>query len=311
MQTRTHHVLIGLFVLLACAGAMVFGLWLSQSNGNDARHYQVLFTESVRGLSVGSLVEYNGIAVGEVAGLRLDPTDPARVLARIRVRRDVPVRADTEATLAMQGLTGRSIIQLRGGTLGSPMLDAAPNVEPVITARPSSVARMLDQGEHTVANLNALILAAQPLFAPDNIAHMQQTLENLAQLTHTLNTQSAQAGAVLVSVQDATRSIQKTFQNVSTLTRDLQRTVATHAPHIASNLDRSAASLADGLHEAHQLLRHTQGPLRQSLQGATAIGPALQELRATLAALRNTVERLNQDPAAYLLNRSPLQEFTP
>jgi len=39
--------------------------------------------------------------------------------------------------------------------------------------------------------------------------------------------------------------------------------------------------------------------------------PALRELRATLAALRTTLERLDADPAAYLFNRSPLPEFTP
>jgi len=312
METRAHHILIGLFVLLSGLGAMAFGLWLSQSrNGDDMRHYQIIFLESVRGLSVGSVVEYNGIAVGDVASLRLDPANPGHALARIRVHADTPMRQNTEAALAMQGLTGRSIIQLSGGTGESPALQSRQGEDPVIVARPSPVARILDQGEHTVANLNALILSAQQLLAPENIAHLRQTLAHLAQLSHTLAAQGEHVGDVLAAARSATQHISQTAQAVTALAQGLHTAVDAHAPRIVANLDHSAASLLSILRQADALLRESHAPLRSGLQGTSAIGPALRELRATLAALRTALERLNQDPAGYLLNRNPLQEFTP
>lgn len=55
----------------------------------------MVFNEAVSGLSKGSSVQYSGIKVGDVVSLRLDPQDPRRVLARIRLAGDTPVKEDT------------------------------------------------------------------------------------------------------------------------------------------------------------------------------------------------------------------------
>jgi len=123
METRAHHVLIGLFTVIVVAGALLFGLFLAKSSvDREFKDYQVVFNEAVSGLSNGSSVQYSGIKVGDVISLRLDPKDPRRVLARIRLGGDTPVKEDTQAKLALTGVTGTSIIQLSGGTPQSPTL---------------------------------------------------------------------------------------------------------------------------------------------------------------------------------------------
>ena len=123
METRAHHVLIGLFTVIVVAAALLFGLWLAKSSSDrQFSEYQVVFNEAVSGLSQGSAVQYNGIKVGDVTQLKLDPKDPRKVLARIRVGGDTPVKQDTHAKLTMTGVTGLSIIQLSGGSPGSPAL---------------------------------------------------------------------------------------------------------------------------------------------------------------------------------------------
>ena len=92
METRAHHVLIGLFTVIVVAGALLFGLWLAKSSvDTEFKDYEVVFNEAVSGLSRGSPVQYSGIKVGDVISLRLDPKDPRRVLARIRLAGDTPV----------------------------------------------------------------------------------------------------------------------------------------------------------------------------------------------------------------------------
>ena len=124
METRAHHVLIGLFSVIVIGAALLFGLWLAKS-GSEGKfnYYDIVFNEAVSGLSQGSSVQYSGIKVGDVAFLRLDPKDPRKVWARIRVVASAPIKQDTTAKLALTGITGTSIIQLSSGTPASPMLE--------------------------------------------------------------------------------------------------------------------------------------------------------------------------------------------
>src|SRR5690625_424711 len=102
METRAHHVIIGVFVVVAVAAALLFTLWLWQPTADrDYNYYIVGFNRPVSGLSEGSRVEYSGIRVGEVMDLSLNPEDPRRVRALIRVEKETPVNVDTKADLAL------------------------------------------------------------------------------------------------------------------------------------------------------------------------------------------------------------------
>ena len=59
------------------------------------------------------------IKVGEVMDLRIDLDNCNRVIARIRVASEVPVKTDTEARLEPIGLTGVTLIQLSPGSAGA------------------------------------------------------------------------------------------------------------------------------------------------------------------------------------------------
>ena len=62
METRAHHVLIGLFTVITVGAALLFGLWLGKSTiDREFSYFEVLFNEEVSGLTPGSAVEYSGI----------------------------------------------------------------------------------------------------------------------------------------------------------------------------------------------------------------------------------------------------------
>ena len=57
METRAHHVLIGLFVVAAIISGALFSLWLNQSTRDQSyTQYEVLFHQGVSGLSEGNSV---------------------------------------------------------------------------------------------------------------------------------------------------------------------------------------------------------------------------------------------------------------
>ena len=104
MERKAHYALIGLFTFAVVAGAFGFIFWLHHSSGKkQAVSYRVIFDSSVSGLQVGGNVLFNGIRVGEVTNLRLDPDNPRQVVALLAVNKATPIRSDTRVGLEFAG----------------------------------------------------------------------------------------------------------------------------------------------------------------------------------------------------------------
>ena len=104
METRARYALIGLFMLAVIAASFAFVYWLENTGGFlDRASYRIQFSSPVPGLLVGSAVNFNGIRVGEVTELALDPADPRSVVATIAVEKNIPIRSDTEVNVDVQG----------------------------------------------------------------------------------------------------------------------------------------------------------------------------------------------------------------
>src|SRR5919205_373660 len=122
METRANYVVIGLFTLAVIAGGFGFVYWFSRAgDGGERATYRVVFDGAVSGLRTGGWVLFNGIKVGEVSDLKLNPQNPRQVVATVIIDKAVPVRADTRVGLDFQGLTGIASISVKGGAP-----DAAP-----------------------------------------------------------------------------------------------------------------------------------------------------------------------------------------
>src|ERR1700733_15818383 len=100
METPAPFVFIGLFLLAIVGAPFGFVYWLHNTGGLGERTvYRVRFENTVSGLLTGAGVLFNGIRVGEVTDLKLDPDNPREVMATITVAAATPVRADAQAGL--------------------------------------------------------------------------------------------------------------------------------------------------------------------------------------------------------------------
>jgi len=123
METSARYILIGLFGIAAITGAFLFVYWLKAVGGPGERAiYRVQFEHTVSGLRPGSAVLFNGVRVGDVTGVALDPGRPSQVTAEIAIGRDTPVRSDTRVDVDIQGLMGSPSLLLQGGSPASPRL---------------------------------------------------------------------------------------------------------------------------------------------------------------------------------------------
>ena len=164
MEVRARYVQMGLFTLAVLALGFGFVYWLNNASGfGDRVAYRVQFEGPVAGLLRGSAVLFNGIRVGEVTDLRLDPAKPRQVQATIAVDRSTPVRKDTEVSVDFQGLTGSAVVTLTGGS--SPdALSGTKGEPPLLTARSDAGQTMSQSARDVLHRLDGILAEnAQPL----------------------------------------------------------------------------------------------------------------------------------------------------
>jgi len=187
METKAHHVLVGLFALILIAGGGVFAVWLGKvSFDEDYAFYDVVFEGPVRGLRESAEVRFNGIQVGEVTSLGLD--GQSRVIARVRVLAQTPVRVDSFAQLEPQGLTGLSYILISGGAPDAQrLLSPASRQPPRIFARRAQLEGLVEGSEDVLDAAQLTLFRLSELLSDQNVEEFSATLVNLREITDRLN----------------------------------------------------------------------------------------------------------------------------
>jgi len=312
METRAHHVLIGLFTVIVVAAALLFGLWLAKSSTDrQFAEYQIVFNEAVSGLSQGSAVQYNGIKVGDVNQLKLDPKDPRRVLARIRLGADTPIKQDTHAKLALTGVTGMAVIQLSGGSPGSPALTAPDGGPPVIVADPSPLSKLLSNGEDVMTNINDVVSRASQLMSDENVARISRTLDHLDKATGAVADQRDDIRALLSQLALASKQATATLEQTEQLARSANGLVDQQGRATLESARNAMASLERSTAAIDRLLNDNRASLDGGMQGLGELGPAVRELRDAANSLRGITRKLDDNPAGFLLGRDRSKEFVP
>ncbi|MBP3983129.1 MCE family protein [Pseudoxanthomonas helianthi] len=307
METKANYVLIGAFTLLTGIGMLLFGLWAAKySSDRTWQDYHVVFREAVTGLSVGSPVQYNGIAVGSITKLSLSPNDPGQVVARLRVDASTPIKADTRAKLAITSLTGPTIIQLTGGTPQSPALTAVDRSEaPLIQTTPSALQNISDTANRIVERLDTV-------FSDKNVASIGNTLQNLDDISSSLAAQKDDLRALIVNAREAAAKLDTTLATTNGTMERLDRNLVQQLPQLVNKLDGTLAKLDSAADNADAILGENRTAINSfANDGLGQLGPTLTELRSLVRDLRRISDRLEGNPARYLLGRDAPKEFEP
>lgn len=304
METRAHHILIGFCTLLAGACLLVFVLWMSRSGSDgEIKRYDILFREPVSGLSVGSAVQYSGIRVGEVERLTLDPDDPRQVWARVRMSASTPVKTDTRARLALLNITGASSIELSQGTPESAFLGGGNSI-PVIEAEPSPLTQLRLSSEELLVNVTSLVENANRMLSEENAAYVTRVLTNLDTVTTALAEEQQVLRAGLQSLVTA-------GNDMSRLINTIEDQMLAHGQPMLESASDTVASMERVSLQIEELIAENRSALNQGMQGVAEIDPAMRELRSALGSLNQLINRLNEDPAGFLIGGDNIREYQP
>jgi phospholipid/cholesterol/gamma-HCH transport system substrate-binding protein len=195
MEIKARYVLVGAFVLVVIAGVFSFVYWLETISGRGERAvYRVRFERTVSGLRPGSAVLFNGLRVGEVTELALDPGSPERITATIAIQKATPVRTDTRVDVDVQGLMGTPSVLLQGGTPQAPRLGSVVG-EPLV-AGPGAGADTMQTARQALRRIDDLLAAnAEPLHA---------TIANFETFSNALARNSDRIDGILTGVERMT-----------------------------------------------------------------------------------------------------------
>lgn len=306
MEPRAHHVMIGLFTVIVIAIGLIFALWLGKYGKNTSRsNYVVVFNEPVRGLARGGAVQFNGIRVGDVVDLSIDPNDIRNVRALISIQSAIPVKVDTVARLVITGITGVSVIALSSANPDSPALQASSDQPyPVIIASPSPLSQIMQNGDTLLSSMTELVHNANRLLSAENSDKVSRALSHLESVTTVIAENRDDINTVLSSMAKASQTLNETLVAVNRLVASEGQPSLRSARHALDSVDKAATQVA-------RLVQENQGAVAAGMQGLGELGPTLQELRMTLATLRSTLRKLNDNPAGYLMGAETLTEVSP
>jgi len=312
METRAHHLVIGLFTVVAVIAALGFALWLGKAaTDREMTYYEVGFDRPVGGLDTGNAVLFSGIRVGDVADLRLDPEDPRLVRALIRIDAEIPIREDTSAGLALANITGSMNIQLQGGSPERPRLQGSYENPPLIQAEPSPLSSLLADGETLITGLNQLLINANRLLAEENTDRVEQILVNLEQLSDDLAARSGELGAVVEIADRLGEEASALLRALAGLSQSAEALVEADGRQALESAGQAMGSLQGMAQRLEALLGSNEEALGRGMQGLGDLGPTIRELRNTLDTLGRITRRLEENPADFLLGREPIEEFSP
>jgi len=248
LETRANNALIGLFTLAVIAAALGFVVWFARlADNTKANHYQVVFSGSISGLTVGSSVLFNGIRVGQVDSLDLMPDDPSRVVGRITVKESTPVKVDTRARMEFQGLTGGAYIQLYGGSSNAPPLEPPPDQEfATIYAERSELQNLVDGARDTVTQA-AQTLTRIDEFIRKNEGDLTATVGNVRTFTQALASNSGAITGFLQTTGDAAKRIGELADSLNTMSGDLQALIKAVDPAKIDRIVGNVTAASDQL----------------------------------------------------------------
>jgi phospholipid/cholesterol/gamma-HCH transport system substrate-binding protein len=291
METKANTALIGAFTLVVLALGFVFIYWLARG-GEQATNVplDVVFQDPVTGLTVGSQVVFNGINVGTVKTLDLDPDNPKIVIAGLRVRPLRSIKADTQVTLGFQGLTGVGYIEMVGGTAKLPPIWEAQE-KPRIVAVRSSFQDLMAGARTILARADDALKTVQTLVA-DNRDDINQAVKDVRSFTGALAQNSDKVADLIEQVGAASAGIADASKRLQDIATQSQELVAAIDPEkVRSTIDNVASATKD--------LSAQTGKLDSIVQRADAIAGDVQRFSEGLPALREKADALISavDPA--------------
>lgn len=267
MENRAYALIVGVFVMLLGAAAVV-SFWWFAGGAQATTKYLIVSPKSVTGLNPQAAVRYRGVRVGKV--IDVDLQDSLEVSILIRIDSDIPVTRGTRARIGTQGLTGQGYVQLDDdGSDPEPPKRAQGSGIPIISMQSGALAESATEGaQELISRLRKSSERMEQVLSPENVERIDITLKNLAA---------------------SSASLEKTLNQTAGLASDMRRFSS------PENAERLATTLAQVQTMSTQLTPAVE-EFRKALGKVDAAGNRIDKLGGDVQAslMADTLPRFNQ-----------------
>lgn len=299
-----NYPLVGAFVLVLGSVLVAGVLWFASGGAFQKSHdiYRAIVFESVAGLNLDAPVKYNGVDVGKVRQIRLDPGNPEQVNLLFAIERGTPVREDTVAVLKVQGLTGIAYVELSGGKRDSPLLGPGPDGgPPVIRTKPSLGARLENVLTTVLAKLDSTSNNINAVLSDENRTALRDALADIATVARTV---AARKDTIDAGIASAARTFEGSARVAAQLGPVIDR-----VGRSAAAVEKMGAQAGEASTAAGKTVESVGADVKRFTNETL---PELERLLGELSVLSTSLRRLSEqtetNPAGLLFGRQPVAD---
>jgi phospholipid/cholesterol/gamma-HCH transport system substrate-binding protein len=300
MERNANYALVGLISTILLIAMIVFIFWLTNF-ALSAKYddYEVVFRGPVSELSRGGDVQFNGIKVGEVDDIQLDAQDPNKVIAKVRLRSDTPVRQDSLASLEPQGITGVNYVQITAGTVSKPLLkDVTPAGQPrIILAQPGAISSLLSGGGTVMQRAVDTLDRINQVLSDQNIQKVSGILSDVQAVTAELRERKAIIADADKTLQDADQAMIQ----IRDLAKSSQGLVSDDGKKTIDKIGAAADQIQGAAADIRAMIGKLKGPTSDfATTGLPQLTSAIAQLQVSLHDLDRLVDEVERDPRAFI-----------
>ena len=216
MITKEQKLRLGVFLVVSLfLLAVITGIFIIPKLKTEGDIYYVDFREmSVNGVSEGADVKYQGVKIGTVIRITVNPDDLRSVLLYIKIKKGFPVKKDMRARLQYVGITGLRFVEISGGKTET------KNLEPggkILTKK-----GLGEKAEDIVLNVDSVVEAINDLLNPENRQKVSLLIKNLekgtAVISNLLEKKEKNLGNSMENIDKITRELHQVAMNLNQFT---------------------------------------------------------------------------------------------
>lgn len=220
MITKEQRLRLGIFlvvsILLLVAILIVFLYPRLKERG-------IIYAINFKGVSVNGLytradVKYQGVTVGKVIDISVNPNDLNSIIVSVRMRKGFPMKVDMKSELGYMGITGLKFIELSGGNIKSNDLKPGGRIQ---------VSKGLGEtAEDIVANIDSAVKRINQLLSKTNEEKISEFLENIAgssgEITQLLKGSGKDFKTSVANLRRVSENLHNISSNLSLQTSDIK-----------------------------------------------------------------------------------------
>ena len=291
MENRNSYTIVGMFFIACLTAFAIFIWWMTSKNNTkvDFKEYYIHTSELPSGLKVDSTVKVIGVPAGSVSDINFVDDKNALINITMKIREDLPIKADSIASIEVQAISGVASINISRGTK-----DFKPGDKPILKLEESLLSKLGNNAENITLKINQTLDKVDGFFSAENISHIESILRNIDKFTQVLTDENglSEVDSIVKNVKNFTDSLNKT--DTKELAKNLNKLIAS-----ANSVFVSANSAVNGYSSLQDIvtqkvkngeydLRNTLSPLlREASEFLNGFDKTLREFRGALQRLED------------------------